>query len=162
MMAGSKGAVMTETKTTNKTLPIHNTFLPLLLHAAGCFVSFPAGTAALAAAPQDINRLIDAMCIVESGGMAHAVGDSGSAVGILQIHPVVVRDVNRILGREAFLLRDRLDPAKSRMMCWVYLSHYGGSIEQMARKWNGGPNGHKKPATLAYWRKVKRVLYGEG
>jgi hypothetical protein len=40
-------------------------------------------------------------------------------------------------------------------MANIYLNHYGGTIEEMARKFNGGPQGHKKKSTEAYWAKVK-------
>jgi len=112
----------------------------------------------VASAAPDLNDLIDALCIVESSNNPNAIGDGGQAVGILQIHPIMIRDVNRILGRDAYTLRDRLDPAKSRMICRVYLSHYGGTVEEMARKWNGGPRGHTKQATVRYWEKVRRVM----
>ena len=49
---------------------------------------------AKAASPQ----LIDALVAVESRGNAAAVGDSGKALGILQIHATMVADANRIAG----------------------------------------------------------------
>ena len=105
-----------------------------------------------------IDTLIDALCFVESNNQPDAVGDKGLAVGILQIHPIMVKDVNRILGKTTYTLADRYDPARSRMMCRVYLLHYGGTMEEMARKWNGGPSGHQKECTKKYWEKVKRKL----
>jgi len=32
-------------------------------------------------------------------------------------------------------------------------------MEIIARKWNGGPNGHKKRATKHYWKKVSKFVY---
>lgn len=111
------------------------------------------------ATPSD--RLLDAICAVESGGKADAIGDNGKAVGAYQIHPAVVADVNRLTGSR-YTLADRLDPAKSRAMCLAYLAHYGeragGTDEAHARTWNGGPKGAKKAATVAYWRRVKARL----
>lgn len=104
--------------------------------------------------------LLAALIAVESGGNAHAVGDGGRAVGVLQIHPVVVADVNRIAGTH-YTLADRWSPVKSREICTLYLAHYcgpGASAEKMARCWNGGPRGHLKPATVGYWRKVSLWL----
>lgn len=111
----------------------------------------------LAAAPSE--RLLDALQTVESGGNARAIGDGGKAVGILQIHPCVVSDVNRIHGTH-YTLSDRLDPAKSREIARLYLSHYckTDSDEANARIWNGGPRGAKRKATLAYWKKVRAAL----
>lgn len=112
-----------------------------------------------AAPPSD--RLLDAICAVESRGKADAIGDGGKAVGAYQIHPGVISDVNRICGT-AYTLQDRLDPAKARDICRAYLSHYGeragGTDEAYARVWNGGPKGAKKAATVAYWRRVKARL----
>ncbi len=107
-------------------------------------------------------RVLPAIEMVESSGRANAVGDGGKAVGILQIRPVMVEDVNRILGEDRYTLADRLDPAKSREMFRVYSDHYAkcGDAEKVARNWNGGPRGHRKAATLAYWRKVDQAMNG--
>ena len=114
-----------------------------------------------AAPPSD--RLLDAICAVESSGNPHAIGDNGRAVGAYQIHPAVVADVNRLTGSH-YTLADRTDPAKARAMCRAYLAHYGeragGTDEAHARTWNGGPKGAKKAATVAYWRRVKARLEG--
>ena len=32
------------------------------------------------------------------------------------------------------------------------------SYEEMARKHNGDPTGHKKKSTLKYWNKFKKIL----
>ena len=110
--------------------------------------------------PEDVERLLPALVAVESGGRADAVGDGGLAVGVLQIHPITVKDCNRILGKDWFSLNDRFNPSRSRAMARVYFHHYGKNwtVEQAARCWNGGPSGWKKPATLNYWEKVKREL----
>ena len=94
----------------------------------------------------------------ESGLRMDAIGDNGRAVGIYQIHEIYVRDVNRILRKEAFSPADRLDPAKSRRMITIYLAHYASprrlertpSVWDLARIHNGGPNGHKKQSTIPY------------
>ena len=109
--------------------------------------------------------LLAALIAVESGGNVRAVGDGGRAVGVLQIHPVTVMDVNRIAGT-SYTLADRLCPEKSKAMATIYLTHYASArrmgrpatAEEMARMWNGGPNGHRKPATHRYWAKVKRAM----
>jgi hypothetical protein len=99
---------------------------------------------------------------VESGGDATAIGDNGLAVGILQIHPTMVDDVNRILGEKEYTLDDRKDVARSREMFAVYSNHYTpcGDAEKVARRWNGGPRGDRKRATMKYWRKVSKALEG--
>jgi hypothetical protein len=108
---------------------------------------------------------------VESKGNTNAKSRDGS-VGIIQIKPVMVKEVNRICKikriDKRFTLADRKDPSKSSEMFWIYQEFYNPDInrdslskkdmEIMARKWNGGPEGHRKKATNKYWRKVsKRV-----
>jgi type IV pilus biogenesis protein CpaD/CtpE len=104
--------------------------------------------------------LVKAVEQVESGGKTNAIGDGGKAVGCLQIHPILVKDVNRILGKQKYTLKDRKNRQKSREMFKIYVNHYakGKSDEVKARMWNGGPKGHKKKATLKYWKKVKKEL----
>lgn len=111
----------------------------------------------------DIERIfVDSIIHVESKGRDHVVARDGSA-GPLQIKAVLVKDVNRILARRGDTLRfkmgDRFDREKAIQMFWIYQSFYGSegdSFETMARRWNGGPNGHKKKATVKYWKKVNR------
>lgn len=105
-----------------------------------------------------IAALIMALIAVESGGDNMAVGDGGRAVGCLQIHAVMVREVNRLADTRYTWPDDCRDRAKSIEMATIYLAHYIGTPEQMARRWNGGPNGDKKASTLAYWRKVEKEL----
>ena len=91
------------------------------------------------------------------------------AIGSFQIWKIYVDDVNQILllGHNPkytppipFAYGDRLNPACSRKMVTIYLNHYGGTFEEMARKHNGGPNGHNKESTKAYWLKVKARMDG--
>ena len=113
----------------------------------------------------NLTLLILALIQVESRGDAKAIGDNGLAWGCLQQHEVFVRDVNRIYGTH-FTHKDSLDPVKAVKMATLYLQHYGSesrlghvaSDEELARMFNGGPNGHKKSATLKYWDKVEREL----
>jgi soluble lytic murein transglycosylase-like protein len=116
--------------------------------------------AAAPAPPPRDRKLVDAIIHVESRGDPEAVNAREDAVGVLQIRPVMVRDVNRIIGREEFTLADRLDEAQSRRMFWVYSNHYspGAGRETLARRWNGGPRGDSKKSTLPYWRKVRAAL----
>lgn len=105
-------------------------------------------------------RILPAIEHVESSGRADAVGDGGKAVGILQIHPVMVEDCNRIVGEDRWTLEDRLCPDESRAMFRVYSNHYskGKSDEVVARRWNGGPRGDRRKATAPYWAKVRKQM----
>jgi hypothetical protein len=129
-----------------------------------------AGLLALASSAQAAlsPRLVSALIQVESSGRDHAVGDNGRAVGCLQIHPILVDDVNTILARRGsstrFTLADRLNRQKSVAMLEVYLGHYGRRLgrkateQDLARIWNGGPAGWKRSSTLRYWSKVSSKL----
>jgi hypothetical protein len=108
--------------------------------------------------------LWEAVCAVESSGNPHAVGDGGKAVGIAQIHPVMVREANRLAGTK-YTLRDRLDPVKSKAIFTIYTEHYGKgrSLEYNAKLWNGGPQalkakGQKKANLETYWKKIQKHL----
>jgi len=104
---------------------------------------------------------------VESKGNANAKSRDGS-VGVIQIKPVMVKEVNRICKIQGldkkFTLADRNNPVKSSEMFWIYQEFYNPDLNLdslskedmavLARKWNGGPNGHLKRTTNKYWRKV--------
>lgn len=105
---------------------------------------------------QGIIQLLAALIIVESGGDRYAIGDGGKGVGCLQIHKICVDDVNRILGEKVYTYEDRYSVTKSKAMAIIYMRHYSdGTVEDMARVWNGGP---RRLGGNKYWKKVKAVL----
>ena len=106
-----------------------------------------------------LSNLISALIIVESSGNDQSIGDGGKAIGPLQIHKAVVVDVNRITGSN-YRHAEMTNRAQARAVCEAYLKAYGkgASTEQLARRWNGGPTGDRKTATLGYWRKVQKHL----
>jgi hypothetical protein len=128
-------------------------------------VALLAAASPATAQPLDIDRLIPALVKVESNGNPRAVGDKGKALGALQVWEVVVIDVNRAHGTR-YTHKDAFDPAKARDICRRYLAIYctpkrlgrAPTMEDAARIWNGGPNGHRKSQTEKYWQKVARVL----
>ena len=69
-----------------------------------------------------ILSLIAALIIVESNGNPTALGDNTGAVGILQIHPVMIAEANRLAGFERFALRDRWNPMLSKQICFLVLN----------------------------------------
>jgi hypothetical protein len=108
--------------------------------------------------------ITSALIYVESRGNDIAYNPSEDAVGCLQIRPIMVREVNRILKKtnreERFDLEDRWDREKSLEMfhIWRNYHHPSSSDEVIARNWNGGPNGFNKESTLKYWKKVRGRL----
>jgi hypothetical protein len=77
-----------------------------------------------------------------------------NAVGILQIYPIMVKDVNRILGYEKYQMSDRQSEKMSIEMFWIYQNRYNPShdFEKMCRIWSGGPKGMKKQSTIMYYQ----------
>ena len=114
--------------------------------------------------------LVSALIHVESRGNDSAIGDrhlvGAEAVGALQIRPIMVREVNRILkiqkSDKRFKLSDRYDREKTieMFMIWKNFHHSDSDFETIARNWNGGPRGYQKSRTLKYWNKVQKELDG--
>lgn len=73
--------------------------------------------------PSEWDIFVEALIQVESEGKADAVGKTND-VGILQITPIYVKDVNRILGEEKYDLSCRTDTEKSLEMFEILQGHY--------------------------------------
>lgn len=108
---------------------------------------------------------------IESGGNPRAFNAAEDAVGILQIRPIMVQEVNRILMSSGlpgdFTLDDRWDPEKSRMMASVYLRYYtrlqqrlGNKVhpEQYALLWCAGPDGPTQAMTPKMTEYVQKFV----
>lgn len=108
---------------------------------------------------RSIPNLIDAIIYVESRGNTKAHNIKEDAVGCLQIRPIMLKEVNRLLGYNKYKLADRWSKAKSIEMFNVIKENTKNPTnEKLARNWNGGWNGYKKQSTLKYWYKVKEQL----
>lgn len=107
--------------------------------------------------------LLDAIRRVETGGCADpsaAVGDNGKAIGPYQIHRVYWQDAVEHSGIGG-TYADCRNEEYARRVVRAYMVRYapkGASDEVMARIHNGGPKGHRKAATKAYWAKVRKHL----
>lgn len=114
--------------------------------------------------PMSLSAIIAILVSIESSGNDLAIGDGGAARGPLQIHKSVVEDVNRISGKH-FQWRRMTNRAEATQVATIYLSHYATearlghkpSAEEVARIWNGGPNGYRRTATDGYARKFKAI-----
>jgi hypothetical protein len=106
--------------------------------------------------------VIEALCLVESGGRAHAV--NGDCVGILQIRPVLVDECNRLAGGPKWAMNDRLDPVKSRAMALEYLTAKCPdtlTVFGVAMLWKKGPDGMFRSWTesdMDYGRRVENLV----
>jgi hypothetical protein len=105
----------------------------------------------------DWNPVMDAIIQVESKGNPKAI--SKDCVGVLQIRPVLVQDVNEFLrikkSKKRFTLKDRLSVKKSKEMFTLYQKRYNptNNVEKAIRLWNGGC-GYSVTKTEKYYRKV--------
>jgi len=115
----------------------------------------------------EVDNLINALIMVESNGNDSAVGDTHlgePSIGVLQIRPIMVREVNRILKlkgtKHRYKLKDRWDREKSIEMfsIWKEFHHSDSDYEEIARSWNGGSKGPKNPKTYNYWKRVENQL----
>ena len=130
-------------------------FFPLLINYATS--SFEVVMVKTTPTIQD--SLIDAIIHVESRGDSMAYNAGEDAVGVLQIRPIMMREVNRLLKENKYTLDDRWSKSKSIEMFNVIKAHTTNPTnERLARNWNGGWNGYKKKSTLKYWNKVKTQL----
>tara|TARA_B110000259_G_scaffold22840_1_gene23488 strand:- start:257 stop:748 length:492 start_codon:yes stop_codon:yes gene_type:complete len=117
--------------------------------------------------PIDEMELVNALITIESQGNDSAIGDTHlgePSVGVLQLRPIMVREVNRILKLKRseirFKRKDRFSREKSieMFLIWKEFHHKDSNFETIARNWNGGPNGYKRSSTLHYWKKVENEL----
>lgn len=110
-------------------------------------------------------KFLKAIHLVESSGRTGAiVGDSGKALGPLQIHKEYFQDAaeyDKSLGNNYNKVAD-LTFAKK--VVTAYLNRYApkavssNDFKTLARIHNGGPKGFKYSSTIQYWAKVEKNL----
>lgn len=130
-----------------------------LLITAGVLVINSIGAATLP------DKFVKAIHQVESSGReGRIVGDGGKALGPLQIHREYFNDAAKFdpsLGKN---YNSVTNLAFAKRVVVAYLSLYApkavssNNFQVLARIHNGGPRGHKNPATVGYWRKVQKNL----
>jgi hypothetical protein len=105
-----------------------------------------------------LSIVLSALVQIESGARPNAIGDGGKAVGILQIHPVMVEEANRIHGAARWTPADRRDPQASLAMARTVLAwHYERGVRdpvELACRWNR-PDG---TAGAEYRKKAEREV----
>ena len=114
-----------------------------------------------------IAKILIMLIAIESGGNSEAVNASENAVGVLQIRPIMVKEVNRILelnGQDkVYVYNDRWSRRKSIDMATIFLLHQQEryivklgvhpTLMQLAQSWNSGGIFNKPSA--AYVSKLK-------
>lgn len=106
------------------------------------------------------------ICYVESSFDEMAYNESELAVGIIQIRPIMVDEINLILGKNKYNLKDRWCKEKSFEMFKIYQDFVNPEYNETlaARFWNGGRTGDKKRSTDVYvenYFKRKNQLYSD-
>lgn len=105
----------------------------LFIFLLGCDLNNPMTEFEIKEIPEEVKEeveevtewdiFVEALIFIESSGNPFAVGKTND-LGILQITPIYVKDVNRILGEEKFTLDCRVDIDKSLEMFEIYQSYY--------------------------------------
>ena len=109
----------------------------------------------------DLRPFLDAIATVESRNNDHAVGDNGRAIGRYQIWQVYWQDAYVYAPTIKGTYQDVKSQEYAERVMVAYFLRYAKSAviehdyEKLARIHNGGPNGHKKRATLPYWNRVR-------
>jgi len=129
------------------------------------FVVFPAICMGYCEAQRNRQILLDAICSVESNCDPSKVGDKGE-LGCYQIRECFWIDAlehDPSIGGE---YEDVIDKEYAEKCIYAYWDRYATekrlgrpvTDEDRARMHNGGPNGHKKDATVKYWNKIEKEL----
>lgn len=106
-----------------------------------------------------LKTLFSLICQVESSNNPKAFNSKENAAGIIQIRPVMIREINSLYGFEKYKLEDRWDVDKSFEMFKSFQEAFNPTFcfEKGSRMWNGGRRGHFKESTLVYWYKIKSL-----
>ena len=143
------------------------TIIILLLcgHFLSCFA--PGLNIVYLTMPEPIKRVytltekLQAIIWVEtSGGLSRYNPGETESVGLLQIRPIMIKEVNRILGYNKYQLSDRLSDKCSIEIFNIYQQKFNPSMdfEKMCRLWNGGRSGMQKASTLKYYETALKYL----
>jgi hypothetical protein len=107
---------------------------------------------------------IDLVSCRESSYNSDTIVQKEDAVGYLGIRPIMVDEVNQIVGYKKYTLKDRLSKEKSIQMFLDYQDFVtpSYSYKDVCRNWNGGRKGKFKETTLIYWDLIKKDVIIEG
>jgi hypothetical protein len=102
---------------------------------------------------------------IESNNTDSVIGDGGRAYGRYQMHSVCVKGsgLEDLLG---YTHKDMFDSSKAEHVFWAAMGVHSHtfaqrngrypSYEELARMWNGGPNGYQNKSTLKYLEKFRK------
>jgi hypothetical protein len=102
--------------------------------------------------------IIEAIGRVES--MDNPLAYNEKEKGILQIRPIMVKEINSISLHTNYKHSDAWNKEKSIEMFIEFQNRFNPTwdAELAAKKWNGGREGEKNLNTEVYWQKVKQEL----
>ncbi len=106
---------------------------------------------------EHMTRILAILAMLESSNNPDAV--NGKAVGLYQITPIVIADMNAKHGT-AYQLKDRRDPVKAREIATLYIRTYAGprpTIHKAAGLWRCGPVGMRCP-TVGQQRYINKAV----
>jgi len=110
----------------------------------------------------DFEDLLNALATVESSNDPNAYNEDEDAVGLYQIRPIYLRDVNKILGYPRYKLSDRRDPKKSSVMVSIYLSYYAKHYNEtdilLIGSMHKGIKHYKSKSRAEYKERIARAL----
>jgi hypothetical protein len=100
------------------------------------------------------DRLLLAIIKIESNGNPSVINWKEQAMGLLQIRPCMLKEVNRIVGYEKYSTKDCLDSLRSIEIYRVVQAYYNptNDLKTGAILWNG------KSKLNLYWKRVKAII----
>jgi hypothetical protein len=100
------------------------------------------------------NLIIAVLSYQESTNNANALNVKENAVGILQIRPIMIKEVNLLVGHKKYTLEDRWDPEKSIEIFKDFQNKVNPEWDEelACKKWNGGRKGELKKSTEKYYQ----------
>lgn len=113
--------------------------------------------------PEKEDVLLRAVMTIESNCNSMVINHKENAVGILQIRPIMIKEVNRILTLQGddrrFVLNDRVDSLKSVQVWYIVQKYHNPDYnpKRAARVWNGKSEKYGGVSPY-YWTKVEKEL----
>jgi hypothetical protein len=103
---------------------------------------------------------------IESNNKDFTIGDGGRAYGRYQIHQICLKG-SGLMDLLRYTHHDMFDSTKAEQVFWATMGIHSHTFaqrhgryptyEELARMWNGGPNGYKKQSTLNYLKKFRKL-----
>ena len=103
-----------------------------------------------------LNYLWDKIIKIESNNGLYVYNEKENAIGIAQIRPIMIREVNRLLGENKYSHEQAWDDSLSFCIFKDYQDKVNPSydLEIGSRLWNGGISGMNKQSTIKYYQKI--------